>query len=395
MTTLSENSIKSYFNDINNHIRNNEDALYNILFAISNYRSVLREIKSAIKTLKGGWKEIQRELPPIVNHMVVFYPTNVLLYSYILYVVIPSAFCKRITIRSSHRDLGITEKIHNFFSPVLKVNCDIQVLNYHQRKFIKITQNADLVVHTGQYDNALNLKELYKDSLFLFFGSGTNPFIIGESPNFNKSVRDAIDSRINNSGQDCMCQDYHFVNNKIFNRFVQLLIKKVTKLVFGPAESKADYSNIVYEAVFDRIQSFYENNKKHCIYNGDLSLEQRKIDPMIFIFENIDLLPDMEEFFAPIFVIVRYEHDQQCNEWLLKERQLERAMGLSIYGSFALNPKVKDHYVTTYGQDFMSIENGNIPFGGYGKKTSLISYCGKNYSRPILISREASVFLKM
>ena len=43
---------------------------------------------------------------------------------------------------------------------------------------------------------------------------------------------------------------------------------------------------------------------------------------------------------------------------------------------------------------FHGLEDGNLPFGSYGKKSSVISFKGQVYSYPVLISREVSKFLK-
>lgn len=385
-------NIRNYFNKIIEHINKNKDVLFSILKPIANYRGIKTEIECATKTLKGGEDEIVRESPSIVEHLVVFYPTNVLLYSYILYVIIPSIFFKKITIRPSHRDMEITEAVHEFFLPLLSNECEINLLRCHQRKFISLTENANVVVHTGQYENTLRLKEFYKNSLFLYFGSGTNPFIIGRHSDIKKSVEDAIESRLNNSGQDCMCQDCHFVHETVFDEFLTFLTDKIKNFKFGATHEDVDYSHIVYDSVFGIVQNFYSQNEKFCIHKGKCSIEERRIDPFVFCFDKVKNLPYINEFFAPIFVIIKYSSDHECNDWLLSERQLERSMGLSVYGNINLHPKVFKHYIVSNNQSFMYLEDGNLPFGGYGRKSSIISYNGEEYSKPILISRKVRKF---
>ncbi len=113
--------IGDYFERIAGHIEAHKNDLIDILLTITDRRGALYEIESSLETLRGGQEEINREKPPLVNSLVIFYPTNVLLYSYILYVVVPSVYCKKITIRPSHRDNQITEKIHEFFVPLLNI----------------------------------------------------------------------------------------------------------------------------------------------------------------------------------------------------------------------------------------------------------------------------------
>ncbi len=393
-STMKEIEINDYYKKIAKHIESNRDKLIDVLESITNLRGVLYEIESALKTLRGGAEEIKREKPPLINSLVIFYPTNVLLYSYILYVVVPSVYCRKITIRPSHRDNQITEKIHDFFAPLLNSECQVEVLRVHQRKFVNLTNKAEVVVHTGQYEKALQLMESYPDSLFLFFGCGTNPFVIGKNSDLKLAVSSVVASRLTNSGQDCMCQDCHFVHQTVLPSFMDALQCEVKRLKFGKPSVMSDYSDIVYDRIFDTVNDFYEQNKRNCIHRGIVSIEDRRIDPMIFYFEQVKDMPYIEEFFAPIFVVTKYTNDQECNEWLMDETQLERSMGVSIFGDFEADCRLKEHYIMAFNQSFMDLEDGNLPFGGYGKKSSVISFKGQIHSYPVLISREVSKFLK-
>ena len=78
----------------------------------------------------------------------------------------------------------------------------------------------------------------------------------------------------------------------------------------------------------------------------------------------------------------------------MDETQLERSMGVSIFGDFDADCRLKEHYIMAFNQSFMDLEDGNLPFGGYGKKSSVISFKGQIHSYPVLISREVSKFLK-
>ncbi len=92
-----------------------KDELRSILMEVSTIESAEYEISSSINVLEQATKELKYMKRDIVEKVAIFYPTNSILYSYILYAIIPSYYCKNIFLRPSTLSHSTTLKIHNFF----------------------------------------------------------------------------------------------------------------------------------------------------------------------------------------------------------------------------------------------------------------------------------------
>src|SRR5207248_2367668 len=73
-------------------LRRDPGPVVDVLTEISVRRAVDLELESAISTLAGASAEVIGNRPGQVPRMAVFMPSNLLLYSYVLHVVVPSLF---------------------------------------------------------------------------------------------------------------------------------------------------------------------------------------------------------------------------------------------------------------------------------------------------------------
>ncbi len=376
------------FLQIADFLQQEKSAILKILTKVATYASVLDEIERAQQVLRNGWGEIQRENPPTIEKMAVFHPSNALLYSYILYGVIPSAFVKEIYIRPSQKVkneiFALDELIGKSFG------LSIFLTRFNQTMFIENMVQSDVVVFTGKYENSLLVKNHFPNSLFLFFGSGTNPTIIGENALVEEILPSLIQSRMFNTGQDCLCSNIFFIHESVAERTVDLMKGALSRLRFGERGDPAvDYSFIYYEKVVDFAQEYLAQQATHIIYQGRVDPKNQILDPVILLSNISDPLPPIE-FFSPVFNLVIYEEMGEVNDWLLQSEQLEKALGLTIFGDGFLDPLLERHYTIVRNQTLFQAENGNYPFGGYGKKANYIAFGNQFKSEPILISREVA-----
>ena len=376
----------SRFKDAIHCIANNSFLIHDILQPLSTYRSIQFEIASTIKVLEQAEYEITREQPPTINKMAVYHSSNVILYSYILYGIIPSVYCREILIRPSTRVTTQTLRLHELF----QIQLPIIMSPVSQRKFTEKVTDAEVVVFTGRYENSVGLREHFPESLFLFFGSGTNPTIIGKNTNLDQAVSSVMNGRLINSGQDCLCCNVVFVHDSLASQFLSELVSRVRQLQFGEnTQLNADYGPIFYDGVVENVRHFWQRYSQFCIHHGRVDIKNKIIDPIIFKVDLDNMMP-VEEFFAPVFYVVTFADDNQLDNWLLQPDQLRKAMGLSIFGEVSLSPFINRYYTVVYNQPYFEVEMGNEPFGGYGVEASYAYHHGKAYSRPLLISREVS-----
>lgn len=368
-------------------IKERRTALLEILTEITHFHSAQSEIESTLNALQGAAKEVEYYSPADIERMAVFMPSNVLLYSYALYILIPSLYTKSIKFRPSSHVLEQTKKIHEFFSPLLPP--EIQLCQVTQEEFMKeYVSEAELVVFTGTYRNAEKIKfQLRKDQMYLFFGQGINQFVIGEKANLAQAVEDSFLVRMFNSGQDCMGPDAFFVHEAVCHPYIRLLEERLNQAVFGSnTDEAADYGPIHYQDILELMAKYFLKHRDHLCYGGSIDFSQRRIEPTIFLSSVEESIPIME-FFCPVFNVIRYRDEEQLKKLFNTSFYRERSMGASLYAADGLIEFMKTKHTVTVNQTLLDIEDGNEPFGGYGMWGNYICHQGRLVSEPLLISK--------
>lgn len=373
-------------NSIIYKIKQNKNELMAILLEFSTKESAEYEINSSIRVLEQAQEELRHMNRDRVEKIVVFHPSNSILYSYILYAVIPSFYCKSIFLRPSTLYNLQTFKIHDFFKKDTDLKIVIESIGYAE--FKKKTSDADVVVFTGNYYNSISLEEDYPNALILFFGSGINPFVIEAGTDIEYCARKAVDARLYNSGQDCMCPDLFFVHRSQTKSFVKCLLQQLTELKeTGRMNDKVKNNN--YEEVALQASLFLSDYQERLVYGGQVDLVNKWIEPSVLVFD-IEDMPRCEEHFAPIFNVVSYHYEDEVYQWLTDAKRLESSFGVSVFGNSNLSKQLEKYYTVSLDKTLFDVECGNLPFGGYGPRASYVNYKGYKQSRPILISKEVS-----
>lgn len=376
------------------YMRNHKEEVLSVLLQISNHCSAVAEYESSLCTLEGALAEMNKNKPPKVEQMAVFMPSNVILYSYVLYLLIPSLFVDRIIFRPSSYVGSQMKELDDLLKAVHKL--PIQLEQSSQRKFVKGTvAESDIVVFTGTYQNAEIIKSgLRKEQLYIFFGQGVNPFIVEPDANLSLAVEDAVKIRLLNSGQDCMGPDVFFVHESVSDEFVERLKERLSQLKFGVnTDPEADYGSIYYTYILETLAAYLNKHMKYIVHGGVIDFARSKMEPTV-LYSDFEEAAEVDEYFAPIFNVVRYKDEQKLKELLHTSYYRERAMGASIYGSGTLIEFLKKRHTVTLNQTLGDIEDGNAPFGGYGPMANYVYYQGELLLKPILISEVVSELIK-
>jgi aldehyde dehydrogenase (NAD+) len=366
-----------------------EDVL-GILTDVASYSAAEAELAASIKALEGAALEMETRQPRRVDRMAVFMPSNVVLYSYVLYLVIPSLFVRQIDFRPSSYVTEQTARLHALLAPVHRLPLQLQCVS--QRAFMEdAVRPANVVVFTGTYANAEKIKlQLRKDQLYVFFGQGVNPFIVSERAEIDAAVRDLVAVRMFNSGQDCMGPDAVFVHQSVAERFLGLLSNQLSELVFGSSKDpKADYCPIYYPSTLDLLSKYFMSNAQFIYAGGIVDYSCNKIEPTV-LYGSLKQKPEIVEFFGPVFNVISYDSDDALIGELAKDFYKDRAMGASVYGNRWLAESLRSHHSVSIDATLFDIEDGNAPFGGYGPMANYAQYQGQLKIAPMLISQVVS-----
>ncbi len=383
-----EVAVADYFHDFITIIEKNELEILDILCETASYTAASEEIEQSKRVLGEAAAELAIYKPGEINIVSVYHSSNVQLYSYVLYGLIPSMFAGTIAIRPSSRVGDQLVRLHNLLGAPLAAPIEIHPIG--QRSFERFSRKSDVVIFTGKYENALEVQQACPNALFLFFGSGLNPVVVTPSADMEKAADDVIRARLFNSGQDCMCPDVIFVDEQKADKFQQLVLEKIAQLRFGPrTDPFADVSPIFYTGVASSVAELVDAYPARVIHKGTIDPQTGVVEPIV-IRSNLDEFTTFQELFGPVFNLVGYKTLEDVKEFLTAPEELERAFGLSVYGEPSWATQFEGVYWVVRNRTLFDEENGNAPFGGYGPRASFVSWKGITTAQPILVSREVA-----
>ncbi|MEV8604081.1 aldehyde dehydrogenase family protein [Streptomyces griseoviridis] len=265
-------------------LRTRRDEVLQILFESCNYRTAVGEIEVSIATLEGAEQEMARFRPPRLEQLAVLMPSNIPLYSYILYLLIPSLYSDRLVFRPSGRISSQTERLHKLLGEAHGL--PIVLRQSGQRDFLRNdVTGSQVLVFTGAFENAEKIRgQLRKDQLFLYFGQGINPFVVGPDADVGKAVDGALRARMLNSGQDCFGPDVYFVHTSVSSQFFNLLSRRVRSLKHGRHEDPtADYGSMYYLDAFEGALAHLVDDRVYILVGGRADLTEGHLTPTVLV----------------------------------------------------------------------------------------------------------------
>jgi acyl-coenzyme A synthetase/AMP-(fatty) acid ligase/acyl-CoA reductase-like NAD-dependent aldehyde dehydrogenase len=359
-----------------------------ILTEVSNHRTASDEIDASIEALEGAVAELIRYAPPAVDQISVLMPSNIPLYGYILYLVIPSLYSRRLVFRPSRSIEDQTRKLHELLSA--EHGLPIVLDSSGQREFMT-TQGArsDVLVFTGTYDNAEQIRqELPRTTLFCFYGQGVNPFIVGADADLGDAVDGLLRVRMLNSGQDCFGPDVVFVHAAVSAHFLNLLCRKVESLRYGPLDDPlADYGPMFYQEAFESTLDYLRNKRDMLAAGSQINFMDSHLRPTVLIHPtDTTFLPP--ELFAPVFNVVPFTNTEWLHEMLTHPYYAERAMAATVFGALPETvERLRKRHTVSVDETLIEVENGNRPFGGKGIRANYVSLGKKRFAEPLLLSK--------
>lgn len=293
-------------------------------------------------------------------------------------------------------------------------------LNKKGKKFE--TKPADLVIFTGNPNTGKKIQgEIFNKlnriekttpfkQVFLMFGAGMNPLIIGEDSSklLDQAANAVIEPILINSYQDCIAPNFIMAHKKIADDFIHRLREKVSKLKIGArGDPDANYNALTFTNDFTDLLAYKEKWKKYLVTpNAIIDPDSKAVEPHIFNFpiEMIDQV-ELKEHYAPFLVIFNYNSTDDIAKLNSNTEVLRKKMFVSIFGDTnSKDTKIitesfsSTQHVIYSNQSVFQAEDGNLPFGGFGEDVSAITtiqYNGMKLStdtesRPILFSEEAA-----
>ncbi|KAJ8086514.1 hypothetical protein PM082_005337 [Marasmius tenuissimus] len=231
--------------------------------------------------------------------------------------------------------------------------------------------DVDKVAFTGSTLTGRKIMEaaaksnLKKVSLEL---GGKSPQLIFESAELDQAASWAALGICYNTGQDCTAGSRLYVQESIYDKFLQILVDKVKATVIGDGfDEKSTGGPVVSKVQYDRVWGYIESGKSEgakIILGG----EKRKtkgfyVDPTIFA----DVRPEMkivkEEIFGPVLCVASFKTEEEgCS--LANATTYGLGAGLhSTDASQCMRVSSKLEAGTVWVNQYNILAN-NVPFGG-------------------------------
>lgn len=370
-------------------ITQNRDTILDILGSVATRSSVIDEIHRAVRTLAGASFEVLRNDPRRLDRLCVFFPSNNLLYSYALFALVPSLYTDCVLIRPSTRVAQETADLHKLLGP--HAAGSISLLDVSQREFIEESRSSDAVVFTGQPDNAAAVRRsLAGGPSVLCFGSGPTPFVIGPQAEPRRAVRELVNARLFNSGQDCLGPDITFVHADVLPEIQRELTDLLQRL--RDEDADRDWPHLIPSNYMDAVvaaRDFVQTHRDGVVYGGDVNTEVGAVDPTVIVM-GWDLEYEPTEFFSSVFCIMAYDNAEQLQQWLCRPGQQLHGMYASVFGEPELPEGICGTTRIVHGMTVFDIEDGNLPFGGRGLNAGAVQVDDQIFARPLLLSAEIS-----
>lgn len=197
---------------------------------------------------------------------------------------------------------------------------------------------------------------------------GNAPLIVFDDADLDLAIRGAMVSKFRNAGQTCVCSNRLFVQEGIYDAFMERLVQEVDKLVVGNGmEEGSNLGPLVHEkavaGVHDKVTDAVAAGAK-IITGGDVSKRGPSFyQPTILA----DVTPSMrlfnEEIFGPVAPVFKFSSEEEA---LILANADESGLAVYCYTRdmarcFRMAEKLEYGMV---GMNDGAISNEMAPFGG-------------------------------
>ncbi|KAI9063394.1 NAD-aldehyde dehydrogenase [Trametes sanguinea] len=230
---------------------------------------------------------------------------------------------------------------------------------------------VDKVAFTGSTVTGRKIMEaaaksnLKKVSLEL---GGKSPHIVFESADLDQAANWTGLGILYNTGQDCTAGSRLFVQDTIYDKFINILVEKFKQLkVTNGFDEDAGAGPVVSKMQYDKIFSYIEAGKQQGA-KAVLGGEKRPgkgyfVDPTIFV----DVKPDMkivrDEIFGPVLAVAKFSTEEEAIE-LANDTSYGLGAGLhSNDASQCMRVSQALEAGTVWVNQYNLLSN-NVPFGG-------------------------------
>ncbi len=144
---------------------------------------------------------------------------------------------------------------------------------------------------------------------------GNAPFIVFDDADLESAVEGAIVSKYRNAGQTCVCANRLYVQDAVYERFVELYAEKVRAMKVGNGfEDGVVQGPMIEPAALDKVQQHVDDAvaKGGRVVAGGHRLEGQFYAPTIIADATSNMLVASRETFGPLAPIFRFHTEEEA-----------------------------------------------------------------------------------
>jgi succinate-semialdehyde dehydrogenase/glutarate-semialdehyde dehydrogenase len=144
---------------------------------------------------------------------------------------------------------------------------------------------------------------------------GNAPFIVFDDADIDSAVEGAMASKYRNAGQTCVCANRIYVQDAVYDEFVQKFSAKVKTLKVGNGfEDGVVQGPLIEDAAIEKVQRHVQDAiaKGGKVMAGGHKLDGQFFEPTVIADARADMLCAREETFGPFAPVFRFHKEQEA-----------------------------------------------------------------------------------
>ena len=144
---------------------------------------------------------------------------------------------------------------------------------------------------------------------------GNAPFIVFDDADIDSAVQGAMASKYRNAGQTCVCANRIYVQDAVYDEFVQKFSAKVKNLKVGNGFDEGVVQGpLIEDSAVEKVERHVQDAiaKGGKVMAGGHKLEGQFYAPTVIADARADMLCAREETFGPFAPVFRFSHDQEA-----------------------------------------------------------------------------------
>lgn len=144
---------------------------------------------------------------------------------------------------------------------------------------------------------------------------GNAPFIVFDDADIDSAVEGALASKYRNAGQTCVCANRLYVQDAVYDEFVQKFAARVKALKVGNGfEDGVMQGPLIEEAAVEKVRRHVADalGKGGKLVTGGKKLDGLFFEPTVVAEATADMLCAREETFGPLAPVFRFKTEQEA-----------------------------------------------------------------------------------